>query len=413
MYRFIPLHRLLLLIAPLLIVNVVRGHDGPHPAINLTGDWVITFKVLQAGGECEVGVVSVENTTLTHNISNGEVEVRGVLDNPNEVVVGHVSENEEGDLIFSYEGQFREDGGWTERSVELVIADDWDSMDGFEDWEWGLSSNPNAPDECPNSRSSLSAVRGGPGAPTVTWTSPVSSFTNQFDQLTRSTSLGRQCMELWDEFRAEFFGILISNPDIGGEAVSVASELSGIFSDANDVIRVSHVEVGSGGEIASTYQMIQPAAAALISGNGESVTVTQEMIDSVQGVVDMVKAQASDDLVAALELETNPLSDLQQFLGKTVLESAASIGLTSELLSVIVYDPARSEGQFEVSIDRMDGVAFSLSKTLSIEDSDWTPVSNTIEETEGSMLKLIDPNPGGAPVFYRVELTPDESGSSQ
>ncbi len=402
---------LLCLAAALYQLPLSQAHDGPHPLVNLTGDWVITFKVLQAGGDCAVGVVSVENTTLTHNVATGEVEVRGVLDDPNEVVIGHVSENEEGDIIFTYEGQFREDGGWTERSVELVVAEDWETMEGFEDWEWGLSSNPNAPDECPNSRSSLSAVRGGPGAPPVTTVPQIYSFTKQLDRATRMSEKGRGLMSLWDQFEAEFYLILLGNPEIGGEALNVAGDLVQTISSSGPVHRISHTEVGSGGALGNTFNVMQPALASLMSGNGDGAMISQEMVDSAQDLVDMVKEKASDGLKAALELESNPLSDLQQFVGKSFNESVVEFGIDPANLSIVAYEPTRHEAHFEVSVDNLQGVSFSLAKTTSLENPVWEEVSGLIiEEIENNRLRLTDPNPGSVPAFYRINTLEDGSG---
>ncbi|MCA9970717.1 MAG: hypothetical protein KC425_10905, partial [Anaerolineales bacterium] len=76
-----------------------------------------------------------------------------------------------------------------------------------------------------------------------------------------------------------------------------------------------------------TLQNFMPGLAALVSGNGRGVTVTQQMADDALDVWTRIAAQASPALAAVIQQELAASSNLQDFVGLTFDEWALAIGV--------------------------------------------------------------------------------------
>jgi len=364
---------------------------------DLSGSWTVRFDVTVANGECqgEQGVTE-RIFELDHDLETGMVSIVGPFGGLQRTVQASLEEG-----VLSYDETFPEDGGFTHSVVRMTVAGNGSSMDGTEDWEWGpvMGGTPS----CPNSKAIVTAeknVQLEVGDAHVS--PPIQSFLNEFRRFMGTSVLGRRLLSLVYQHESELFTIFVRNPEIGGEAVDVASSLAGISP------KPFGLEFG-GGELSKTYEALRPGVSSVLTGEGEEMQLTQAVIDQVMALRNLIMEEASPELKAEIELETQRLAELN-LVDKSFDEAVESVGVDSQEISIQIFDPEGFGDEFSMKVSRVEGMQYFLWKSPSLASDSWSLVSDATQTQDGYTLIVRDPNPGNSKTFYRLQREVEQSG---
>ena len=148
--------------------------------------------------------------------------------------------------------------------------------------------------------------------------------------------------------------------------------------------------------------MAEPAFIGVITGQGDSGTITQETVDVLMNEVDYVLERASPALKADLEAICEMTNDFQDLVGKTYNESFTLLGLEPDKISIPNLALERISDVLTITTYDAIGVVFKLWKSKDLQQDSWEEVENAEVEKEGQTIKISDPDIGEDDAFYRL-----------
>ncbi len=246
--------------------------------------------------------------------------------------------------------------------------------------------------------------------------SDMGSYGSQLARLMWLSPEGRRILDLWHKHRAEVFYILLTNPSIGGQALSVTNGFTATVSSEESakqsksaVRRLASFEIGEDGVAREAYASIQSGLANFMTGSGDQLLLSQETVDQAVALTNAIRENASDGLKRSIDEE---LSDLPEMVNKSYNEFLASFGVEATNLSIVAYSPIRDKKSFSISAPNLDGVDYALWKTSSLENPSWIRVDNVVIEKTDLDVTIADPNPGDEPAFYRLQSEVGQIGDA-
>ena len=228
--------------------------------------------------------------------------------------------------------------------------------------------------------------------------SPVSdrqrALLNMILQLFGSSSGGQAVYRFFTNHMSEFNYLILNqgqNP---------------VLPKGNGKPALSQIQVGGTAETEANWKAIldrvEPGIAAALAGQGDSVTVSQELVDDLMTEIDSVLERASPELKADLEAICELTNDFQDLVGKTYNEGAVIMGIPPGVVSLPTLALQRINDVISITTWDVAGLAFKLWKSNNLQEDSWEEVENAEIETEGATAKLTDPDVGDGNVFYRI-----------
>lgn len=153
---------------------------------------------------------------------------------------------------------------------------------------------------------------------------------------------------------------------------------------------------------ASLISALEPGIKALLTGNGDAVIVTQELVDAIKGLQTSVEAVASDQLNADIQEIAAMFNNLDDFVGKNFNQAIELLGVDPNSSGIIAFDPNLGDGKFSITTFAAADLNFKLWKSLTLTPDSWQEVTNAEVVEDGLYKTLSDPNPGGNRIFYRL-----------
>ncbi|MCZ6674777.1 MAG: Ig-like domain-containing protein, partial [Verrucomicrobia bacterium] len=175
---------------------------------------------------------------------------------------------------------------------------------------------------------------------------------------------------------------------------------------ANGKSPLSRLQVGGTADtqarLNALLDLAEPGFVAVVTGQGDSVMVTQELVDQLMNQIAYVEERASPDLKADLQTLSEMTNDFQDLVGKTFNESASILGLEPDKISIPYLALERINDVFSITTYDVVGVAYKLWKSNNLQPDSWEEVQNAEVEKKGQRAKISDPDIGDEDVFYRV-----------
>ncbi len=152
----------------------------------------------------------------------------------------------------------------------------------------------------------------------------------------------------------------------------------------------------------SLIAALEPGIKALLTGDGDNVTITQELIDAVHSLQTLVEASASSELKADIQEVSDMFNNLDDFVGKNFNEAIELLGVDPNASGIVAFDPKLDGGKFSITTYAAADLNFKLWKSSTLQPNSWEEVTNAEVVDDGLYKTLSDPNPGGDRVFYRL-----------
>ncbi len=157
-------------------------------------------------------------------------------------------------------------------------------------------------------------------------------------------------------------------------------------------------------EALSAIQNFLPGFDAWLNDRGATVTISADMIQQVTSVWNRLATRGSPELRAAILGELARHNSLQDFIGLTLDQWAEAMGFNERFIAIVRTE--RLGGGVRLTVNHLEGRAYTLLRSPTLETPAWTPVANVTEEITGYVRLLTDPSPGNSQVFYRVVAAP-------
>jgi hypothetical protein len=153
---------------------------------------------------------------------------------------------------------------------------------------------------------------------------------------------------------------------------------------------------------ANLISALEPDIKALLTGNGDNIVITQELVDAVKVLQASVEAAASDALKADIQDVSAMFNNLDDFVGKNFNEAIELLGVDSNASGIVAFDPKLDGGKFSITTYAAADLNFKLWKSSTLQFDSWEEVTNAEVVEEGLYKTLSDPNPVGDRFFYRL-----------
>lgn len=183
-------------------------------------------------------------------------------------------------------------------------------------------------------------------------------------------------------------------------------EAESVAPKANGKLPLSRLHVGGTAEtqarLNALLDLAEPAFVAVVTGQGDSGTISQELVDALMTEITYVQERASPDLKADLQALCEMTNDFQDLVGKTFNESASILGLEPDKISIPNLAIERISNALSITTYDVVGVAYKLWKSRNLQPESWEEVQNAEVETTGQRIKISDPDIGDEDAFYQL-----------
>ena len=148
----------------------------------------------------------------------------------------------------------------------------------------------------------------------------------------------------------------------------------------------------------------QPGFSALLAGQGETETISFEMIENVKYLMDYALDRAKPALKDYIQEQAAMFNGLDDFVGKNFNEWAQMLDLDPEKVTIMARNSGFIDGKFSISTDAVPGLNYRLWQSTNLQADDWVEVTDAEKTEEGLKVTLIDPTPdlSSDRIFYRL-----------
>jgi hypothetical protein len=156
---------------------------------------------------------------------------------------------------------------------------------------------------------------------------------------------------------------------------------------------------------AEVWVDFQPAVTALLSTKGNSVQISQQLVDELNSVWDQFITNGSPQLKAAMQTERARFHNFQDFAGKNFSQWATMLQVNSPTNPVVALSsPKYSRPRFDAEANYIPNFNFSLWRTPDF--TNWQQVSNSVLSRNGDTLQISDTNSALSPRYYQLRAAP-------
>ena len=215
--------------------------------------------------------------------------------------------------------------------------------------------------------------------------------------LALATAEGAKYIALYDQYSIELFYILFRA--LTGNQADVVNQ-----SDSSDTDPSSPARGTEESEMAVINLLTDAQAgfSALLTGQGETEMISQDMVDDLKSIHALVLAEASPQLNADAQAIADKHNGFDNFVGKNFNEWAVMIGFDPEAITIQNVESGLNDGKFSITTYNAPNVIYKLWKSTDLGVDSWLEVSNAEIVEDGNLVTLSDLNPVVNRTFYRV-----------
>lgn len=220
----------------------------------------------------------------------------------------------------------------------------------------------------------------------------------ELEKLGRSLSVWERFYLLYEKHIAEILLLTVDGGDAG-----LARGSPGPPENGSGTVRQGTGETQL--LLEEFFTTLTDPAVAILTGQSDTVQITDEMVDVVMEMREYLQETGSDALKADLEMLTEEAEASEAYVGRS-LEGQLLVPELAGLLDS--FDPQLSAGAlFSIRSWNITGVVPGLWRYALDNLEGWTPIETHRTQEETSVL-LSDPDPIDGPVLYQVrgELIP-------